>query len=143
MAEATFETAKTWKRILEAIQEMANEILFDWNGDGITMNQMDSSHVAVIMMELRKDGFACYRCKRGISTGVNIASMLKVLKLADDDLPLRLAADCTPEGYPPCEMELTFGNVSHPSTFTLKLMDIDMERLKVPDIGCDAIVNMV
>lgn len=46
---------------------------------------MDSSHVALVSMLLRNDGFEHYRCDRNLSLGINLASMAKILKCAGND----------------------------------------------------------
>jgi len=39
---------------------------------------MDSSHVSLVSLILRSEGFAPFRCDRSLTLGINIASMAKV-----------------------------------------------------------------
>ena len=39
---------------------------------------MDSSHVSLVALMLRSDGFDPYRCDHTINLGINMASMAKV-----------------------------------------------------------------
>ncbi len=41
---------------------------------------MDSSHVSLVALLLRAEGFEPYRCDRNLSLGISIASMSKILK---------------------------------------------------------------
>ena len=41
---------------------------------GITLQAMDSSHVALVALSLKSDGFETYRCDRNISLGMNLVS---------------------------------------------------------------------
>lgn len=55
---------------------------------------MDNSHVALVAVKLKADGFQKYRCDRPIPLGVNVGSLTKVLKCAkDDDICTLKAAD--------------------------------------------------
>jgi DNA polymerase III sliding clamp (beta) subunit (PCNA family) len=46
---------------------------------------MDSSHVSLVALLLRKDGFDSYRADRNISLGLNLGSVAKILKCAAGD----------------------------------------------------------
>ena len=39
---------------------------------------MDSSHVSLVSLILRSEGFAPFRCDRSLTLGINIGSMAKV-----------------------------------------------------------------
>ena len=44
---------------------------------------MDNSHVSLVSVSLRADGFDKFRCDRQLSMGMNLGSMSKILKCAD------------------------------------------------------------
>ena len=46
---------------------------------------MHCSHVSLVSLNLRSDGFEHYRCDRNISMGMNLANMAKCLKCAGND----------------------------------------------------------
>ena len=46
---------------------------------------MDNSHVALVAVQIKPDGFEKYRCDRPMPLGVNLTSLSKVLKCAKDD----------------------------------------------------------
>jgi proliferating cell nuclear antigen len=54
---------------------------------------MDSSHVALVSLLLRSDGFEHYRCDRNLTLGINLGSMAKILKCAGNDDVLTLKAE--------------------------------------------------
>jgi proliferating cell nuclear antigen len=41
---------------------------------------MDSSHVSLVALHLKADGFQHFRADRNISLGINLGSMAKILK---------------------------------------------------------------
>jgi len=54
---------------------------------------MDTSHVALVSLNLSMDGFESYRCDTSIVLGINIANLSKVLKLSDPSDSITLQAD--------------------------------------------------
>lgn len=46
---------------------------------------MDNSHVSLVSVNLRADGFDKYRCDRQLSMGMNLTSMSKILRCAASD----------------------------------------------------------
>ncbi|KAG0596759.1 hypothetical protein M758_UG283000 [Ceratodon purpureus] len=68
------------KKVLESIKDLVTDANFDCLSTGFSLQAMDSSHVALL---LRSDGFEHYWCDRNISMGMNLTSMVKMLKCAD------------------------------------------------------------
>ena len=54
---------------------------------------MDSSHVSLVALFLRAEGFQHYRADRNISLGISLASMAKILKIAGNDDIITLKAE--------------------------------------------------
>jgi proliferating cell nuclear antigen len=46
---------------------------------------MDSSHVALVALELNEKGFQKYRCDRNLTMGLSIENLSKILKCAGND----------------------------------------------------------
>jgi proliferating cell nuclear antigen len=57
---------------MEAIKDLLNEGSFDCSENGIQLQAMDSSHVSLVSMSLRSEGFDKYRCDRGLTMGMNL-----------------------------------------------------------------------
>ena len=67
---------------------------FECNEEGIVLQAMDNSHVALVSVKFQAPAFKRYRCDRPIPLGVNLTSLTKVLKCAkDDDICTLKAAD--------------------------------------------------
>lgn len=73
MFEARLVQSSIFKKVLEAIKELLNEATFDCSDSGIQLQAMDSSHVSLVSLNLRSDGFDQYRCDRNLSMGINLA----------------------------------------------------------------------
>lgn len=54
---------------------------------------MDNSHVALVAVLLKRDGFKQYRCDHPMPLGVNLGSLTKVLKCSKDDDVVTLKAE--------------------------------------------------
>jgi len=149
------------KKITEAMKDLVTEANFDCSTTGISLQAMDSSHVSLVGLLLRADGFDHFRCDRNISLGINLGSMGKVLKCCNNDDIVTLKAEDNadamtfmfgagphfdlPDRVPRPLLSLPFRsppllctcaeNQSQDriSDFELKLMDIDSEHLGIPD----------
>ena len=127
------------KKITEAMKDLVTEANFDCSTTGISLQAMDSSHVSLVALLLRADGFDHFRCDRNISLGINLTSMGKVLKCCNNDDIVTLKADDQAD-----TMTFMFENQSADriSDFELKLMSIDSEHLGIPDTEYTAIIKM-
>jgi len=127
------------KKITEAMKDLVTEANFDCSTTGISVQAMDSSHVSLVALLLRADGFDHFRCDRNLSLGVNLGSMGKVLKCCNNDDVVTLKSDDNAD-----QMTFMFENQSQDriSDFELKLMDIDSEHLGIPDTDYKAQIKM-
>lgn len=100
---------------------------------------MDNSHVALVSMMLKADGFSPYRCDRNIALGVNLTSLTKVLRAAQNEDILTLKADDAPD-----QLNLVFESAENDriSEYDLKLMDIDQEHLGIPETEYASTITM-
>lgn len=127
------------KKITEAMKDLVTEANFDCSSTGISLQAMDSSHVSLVALLLRAEGFDHFRCDRNISLGINLTNMGKVLKCCNNDDIVTLKSDDQAD-----TMTFMFENTAQDriSDFELKLMDIDSEHLGIPDTDYKAQVKM-
>ncbi|WFD01923.1 proliferating cell nuclear antigen [Malassezia obtusa] len=139
MLEAKIEQAVVFKRVLDAIKDLVEHANFDCNEEGLHLQAMDSSHVALSAVQLRADGFEEYRCDRPMSIGVAITSLTKVMRSAQNNDILNMR-----KGDNADSLHLVFEGTSSDriGEFDLKLMDIDTEHLGIPDTEYDAVVKL-
>jgi proliferating cell nuclear antigen len=57
MFEAKLTEGHILKRIVEAIKDLVNEINLDVTPSGISLQAMDTSHVALVSLSLSSEGF--------------------------------------------------------------------------------------
>ncbi|KAJ3745519.1 proliferating cell nuclear antigen, N-terminal domain-containing protein [Lentinula detonsa] len=135
MLEAKLAEASVLKKLLDAIKELVTDANFECSEEGITLQAMDNSHVALVAVKLVQNGFKKYRCDRPMPLGVNVGSLTKVLKCAkDDDICTLRAADEADV----LNLVYEAKNSDRISSYDLKLMDIDAETLGIPKTSYEA-----
>lgn len=127
------------KKLIDSIKDLVTDANFDCTSTGISLQAMDSSHVSLVALMLRAEGFEHFRADRNLSLGINLGSMAKILKCAGNEDIITLKSE--DEGD---QVSFMFENpkqtrVSH---FSLKLMDIDSEHLGIPDTEYKCVVQM-
>lgn len=127
------------KKVLESIKDLVTDANFDCSATGFSLQAMDSSHVALVALLLRSEGFEHYRCDRNISMGMNLNNMSKMLKCAGNDDIITIKGD---DGSDTVTFMFESPNQDKISDFELKLMDIDSEHLGIPEAEYHAIVKM-
>jgi len=139
MFEARLLQGSVLKKILEAVKDLVTDANFDCNSSGISLQAMDTSHVSLVSMLLRSEGFDPFRCDRNLSLGINLGSMSKILKCAgNDDIITMKAADSGDK----VSFVFESPNADRISEYELKLMDIDSEHLGIPETLYEATVKM-
>src|SRR5690349_16007045 len=81
------------KKLIESIKELVTDINLDVSGAGISLQAMDSSHVALVTLNLSADGFEEYRCDKQSSLGINITQLSKIMKCGGNDDSIILRAE--------------------------------------------------
>ena len=85
MFEARLVQGSLLKKVLESLKDLLNEATWDCADTGIQLQAMDNSHVSLVSVSLRADGFDKFRCDRQLSMGMNLTSMSKILRCASND----------------------------------------------------------
>lgn len=122
----TYESAFVLKRIVDIVKDIVNLSNIEINArDGLTMQTMDTSHVALVVLSMPPESFAAFSAvaQGGDVVGVNFQSLCKILKCFDkeDRLTVSMAASGGP---------LVLSGPR--STFELSLLDVDVETLAIP-----------
>ncbi|KAF8752855.1 Proliferating cell nuclear antigen [Rhizoctonia solani] len=117
------------------IKELVTDANFECGDEGLKLQAMDNSHVALVAVQLEPEGFGKYRCDRPMPLGVNLGSLTKVLKCAKDDDRVTLKAMTT------LTYSSTFVDSDRIAEYEMKLMEIDIDTLGIPETDYDATVR--
>jgi proliferating cell nuclear antigen len=125
--------------VVDAIRDLVQDCNFDCNDSGIALQAMDNSHVALVSMLMSAGTFSPFRCDRNIALGINLNSLTKVLRAAQNSDILTLKAEDAPDS-----VNLTFESAESDriSEYDIKLMDIDQEHLGIPETSYAATISM-
>jgi len=139
MFEARLAQGGLLKKLIEATKELVDSANWDCSQEGISLQAMDSSHVSLVSMLLRADGFESLRCDKNMNLGINMASMAKILKCASNDDVITLEARDETDALT-LKFESPKGDKN--SEYEMKLMDIDAEHLGIPESTYDVVAKM-
>jgi proliferating cell nuclear antigen len=93
MFELRMVDGNIFKQIIDAIKDLVTDGNLECTPEEVTVQCMDSSHVALVAMSLTQDSFDHYRCDRPCSIGINMSNFAKVLKLMKKEDVLVLKRD--------------------------------------------------
>ena len=125
--------------MVDAIKDLVQDCNFDCNDSGIALQAMDNSHVALVSMMLKAESFSPFRCDRNIALGINLSSLMKVLRCAQNEDILTLKADDHPDSV---NLVFESSESDRLSEYDIKLMDIDQEHLGIPETEYAATISM-
>lgn len=139
MFEVLIKQGSLWKRVIDSIKDLVNEANFECNASGITIQAMDTAHVALVSLLLHGDKFTKYTCERNCVLGLNLASLSKILKCSesDDSITIRHQNDTD-------FITLVFDSPdgSKTSEYQMKLMEIESESMGIPELDYRAKVQL-
>uniref|UniRef100_A0AC35TPQ2 Proliferating cell nuclear antigen n=1 Tax=Rhabditophanes sp. KR3021 TaxID=114890 RepID=A0AC35TPQ2_9BILA len=140
MLEAELPHASLLKKVVEAIKDLVTDAPFDCCETGITLQAMDSSHVALVSLKMDVSLFETYRCDRTVSIGLSLAAMSKALKCANNDDICKLSYSDDDRD----NITFTFRDAKKERTqdVTVRLVDLDNEHLGIPDQDYTACIDM-
>uniref|UniRef100_A0A8W4F847 DNA sliding clamp PCNA n=1 Tax=Sus scrofa TaxID=9823 RepID=A0A8W4F847_PIG len=119
------------KKALEALKDLINKVCWDISSSGVNLQSMESSHVSL--------GFHTYCCDRNLAIGVNLTSMSKTLKCAGNEDIITLRVEDKAD-----TLALVFEapNQEKVSAYEMKLMNLDVEQLGIPEQEYSCVVKM-
>ncbi|XP_027183512.1 proliferating cell nuclear antigen-like [Coffea eugenioides] len=127
------------KKVLDAIKDLVNDANFDCSSSGLSLQAMDSSHVALVALLLRSESFEHYHCDCNFSMGINLNNMAKMLKCAGNDDIITIKGD---DGSDTVTFMSESSTQDKIADFEMKLMDIDSELLGIPEAEYQAVSTL-
>jgi len=139
MFECTLASGDLFRKIVSALSELVEQGNFQVDGNMISFQGMDSSHVSLVSLQLTESGFSQYRCDSDQCLGIQFAALSKILKCmtSKDSLSIQAQSDGDVVNF-------IFESMDQKrySNFELKLNDIDQEQLGIPDTEYETIIEM-
>jgi len=124
------------RTVVEAIKPIVDEAVFTATSEGITFRAMDASHVSLLDISWKRDGFIEYECNEEITFGVRIDELLKLLRRIDREQQVEISIA---DG----EMQLTASEGKRARNYKLKLLDASKSETPVPKLSFNTRVTML
>lgn len=96
MFQAKLAEGIIFKKIIEAIKDLVLDINLDITQTGISLQAMDSSHVALVTLNLSSEGFEEYRCDKQMTLGISVSNLSKIMKCGGNEDSITLSAEEDP-----------------------------------------------
>lgn len=135
--EATCQNVKILQNITKSIKELVNHGTFNITEKGITLSELDYSHVALINLTIRKKFFETYVCKSSLKISVSINEFTKIIKFGRSNALLKLKVDENSDF-----LQISFDEGEKTSNYKLRLINKDEEEFVPPEIEFDAKIKM-
>ena len=82
-----------FKKLIDSIKDLVSDINLEISSIGISLQAMDTSHVALVTLHLSSEGFEEYRCDKQMALGVKISNLVLVLKCGSNEDSLTLSCE--------------------------------------------------
>lgn len=139
---AVFKQGAILKKLIDAIRELVVDINIEYCEDGLALQAMDSSHVALCTIILNAAGFQTFTCDQPGMLGLNTQSLAKLLKCATNDDIITLKTTAQNQDVLGLVFEGQKQEFNKITEFDLKLLVIDEEQLEVPETEYDYTIQM-
>lgn len=96
MFEARFAESSLFRKIVDSIKDLVKNVNIDVTQKGISIQAMDSCHIALVSLQLKEKAFTNYNCQRPLTLGLAIENLAKILKIAGSDDSLTLSCEEDP-----------------------------------------------
>lgn len=123
---AKLDDASRFTAVVRAVKDLLNEANFYFEPTGLTIQAMDSSHVALVLVNFPSTAWSVYEVPVGTVLGFSLKTLDGILKTARKDDSLTITAQRAGD-------DATFSFNDGEWVLDVKCLDIDSERMSVPD----------
>ena len=130
--------ASALKASFEVLKDILNDVNVVFDEGGMKILTLDTARVALVDFKLSADSFDEYSCDGEVIAGINITNTFKLLKtITNNDV---VTFDINDMEFLHIKIENTTKKSS--TTFKLKLLDIDDDRIEVPPVNMNVVTVM-
>lgn len=128
------------KSLFEVLREVLHDVNLKFNDQGMKIMTVDGSRVALVYARLNAESFEQYYCEGTLNLGVNLSHMHKLIKSSSnhDTITLYVLRSRTEE----LGIEVAQPEKRSVSRFQLKLLDVDIENITMPDAEFQSVITL-
>eukprot|EP01088_Endostelium_zonatum_P021958 TRINITY_DN9015_c0_g1_i1.p1 TRINITY_DN9015_c0_g1~~TRINITY_DN9015_c0_g1_i1.p1 ORF type:complete len:264 (-),score=50.28 TRINITY_DN9015_c0_g1_i1:98-868(-) len=120
--------ASFFKKLIESIKDVVIDANFEFTEERIALQAMDSTHIALVSVEMRPDLFSEYTCPKKIVLGTKMESLHKILRCSTPEDDMTLRAQESGE-----VIRFVFESKNRVSEWELKLVNLETDPLVIPE----------
>jgi proliferating cell nuclear antigen len=128
------------RKVLEALRELVGDATLRWSATGgLTIQEMDSSHVALMSLRMPPAAFARLNVPKPVSMGLTVEVLrnrLRCCRNNNGSITFWAPDDVDERKTLKIQLDDKHGRIS---VFDMTLMDIESDQLGIPDTPSDAI----
>ena len=132
--------ANAIKILFEVLKDVLNDVIIVFDETGARVTAVDGSHVAMIHMRLYAEKCEEYYCEGRINAGINMSAFNKLIKTVNNNDTVTFFMDRNETN----ELGISISNSDKNliTTFKLKLLDLDVNDINIPDVVMECIITM-
>ena len=133
----TFQKGQIFKHIIDNCKDVVDMTIINVNKDGLYINAIDPSHISLINLQLPTSGFKRFDCKEEMRFGVSLKTISAILKCSEKEDTLSIIAKEDSD-----TLEFRFESEAKSVSIHMKILDIVMDELLVPDMEYECIFSL-
>lgn len=134
--KATCNNPIYFKKVLDTISILVDDVNLQCNEKGIYIQELDRSKISLVKLILKSSFFESYECNSNVNIGVNIPTILQIMKQLDDkSFTLKTNKKLT-------KLKFQINNSGYSLNFTTFLKKVNENRLFIPKIMTSATIKM-
>ncbi len=130
MFKGTITNTKYFRQFIDSTKELITSANLFLTAEGIDIKTLDDAAIALCNIHFDISDFKSLECTKDFVIGLSLVQLLIVLKLSDEQIVIEYSeTDCD-------KLLITSGSGSNTdaiSEYEIKLMDIDVEKLDIPN----------
>ena len=130
MFSAKLQEGAILKKIVDAIKDVVGNINMEIGPNGLSFQAMDVTHIALVTLSLKNEGFSMYRCDKQFPIGIKLPQLHKILKCSENDDSITLECESEPNSL---KIIFESNKQERKSVFNLNLVHFDQESLQIPN----------
>lgn len=129
-----------FKSLFEVLREVLHDVNLTFDDQGMKIMTVDGSRVALVFARLNAESFEQYHCVGTLNLGINLAHLHKLIKSSSnhDTITLYVLRHNTEE----LGIEVAQPEKRSVSRFQLKLLDVDVENITIPDAEFQSVITL-
>lgn len=128
------------RTLFEALKEVLTDVNISFDEKGMKIITLDGTRVAIVHLKLVAESFVVYKCNQPCKVGVNMASLYKLLKTSGNNDTITMYV--TNQDVSRLHIKVENKDKNSKIHSKLKLLDMDEDILRIPDIEFDSVITM-